>query len=710
MAGLYDDVRRAQERQVALAAERFDETEKARDRNAQAREANGTGVHDSLARLQARAERLLARNETPADAIVKVQAEGTTDRRLALERIIDASNELQSWTFLPRGARVAATVARITLLDQGRELPLGTGFLVSPRLLMTNNHVLPTASAASGVVVEFGAELDIDNLPRTSSRWSLDPQTVFLTDAHLDVSLVLVAPDAQGRSAGEVFGWNRLMAQQGKIVTGEAMNVIGHPNGRLKEIAIRNNLLQLILDDFLHYSTDTEPGNSGSPLFNDQWELVGLHHAGVPAKDDQGRVLRKDGKPWQPGDGDDAIDWVANEGARISRIMAWLAEQQIDGEAAQIVAEIAGADTSPGTSPVVAPSVAGVGGTTEHVVVDLTTPLPAQAVGESSNGRQTAGRSAGLRGSSQGAAYVFLHGRSQEGKDPGRLRISWTAGLNAGLTLAERPPVRPADVWFPFYGDRLVQALATTESASPGITPADAAGSPAEALAPPPGDPARSIYEQLVTQASSAAGMPSSAVDDPAADESLAGLGLTVVGRLQRQLSWLSRRTGLDDLVIARVFADVAAYLGRPSVRTAVLDTVLETWPRDRPVVLVSHSLGTVVAMDLLHRLGNADVPLLVTAGSPLAMDAVSSRLLAGGVHKPAGVGAWLNVWCAPDAVAIGCPMTAAWGPAAGSLLTEVVTDQPSERAHYITEYLGDVRVAGRIAAAASAAADLAPV
>ena len=708
MAGLYDDVRRAQERQVALAAERFDETERARDRNAQAREANGTGVHDSLARLQARAERLLARNETSADAIVKVQAEGTADRQLALERIIDASNELQSWTFLPRGARVAATVARITLLDQGRELPLGTGFLVSPRLLMTNNHVLPTASAASGVVVEFGAELDIDNLPRTPSRWSLDPVTVFLTDEHLDVSIVLVAPDAQGRSAGEVFGWNRLMAQQGKIVTGEAMNVIGHPNGRLKEIAIRNNLLQLILDDFLHYSTDTEPGNSGSPLFNDQWEIVGLHHAGVPAKDDQGRVLRKDGKPWQPGDGDDAIDWVANEGARISRIMAWLADQQLDDQAAQLVAEIAGAATSSSTSPVVAPAVDGAG---EHRVVDLTSSVPAQPTGESANGRRAAGRVAGLRGSSQGAAYVFLHGRSQEGKDPGRLRISWTSGLNAGLTLAERPPVRPTDVWFPFYGDRLVQALATTESALPGISPADAAGSPAEALAPPPGDPARSIYEQLVTQASSAAGMPSSAVDDPAADESLAGLGLSVVGRLQRQLSWLSRRTGLDDLVIAKVFADVAAYLGRPSVRTAVLDTVLETWPRDRQVVLVSHSLGTVVAMDLIHRLGaDAHVPLLVTAGSPLAMDAVSSRLLAGGVHEPAGVGAWLNVWCAPDAVAIGCPMTSAWGRAAGSLLTEVVTDNPPERAHYIAEYLGDVRVAGRIAAAAAAAAELAPV
>ena len=706
MAGLYDDVRQAQERQVALAAERFDETEKARDRNARAREANGTGVHDSLARLQARAERLLARNETPADAIVKVQAEATTDRRLALERIIDASNELQSWTFLPRGARVAATVARITMRDRGREIPLGTGFLVSPRLLMTNNHVLPTVAAAQDVVVEFGCELDIDNQPRAASRWSLDPLTLFLTDDHLDVSRVVLAPDARGRSAGEVFGWNRLMAQQGKIVTGEAMNVVGHPNGRLKEIAIRNNLLQLILDDFLHYSTDTEPGNSGSPLFNDQWELVGLHHAGVPAKDDRGRVLRKDGKPWQQGDGDDAIDWVANEGTRISRIIAWLADQPLDGAAAQIAAEIAEVAPLPAVTPSDAiPSDVVPAAVIAPVVTPSESPAAPGAAGPAVvdvRGRETV-RSGGVRGSADGLAYVFLHGRSQEGKDPSRLRISWTAGLNAGLTLAERPPVRPDDVWFPFYGDRLVQALASTESvAVPGIAPADAAGEPAEALAPPPGDPARSVYDQLMAEASSAAGMPSSAVEDPVGDESLAGFGLTVVGRLQRQLSWLSRRTGLDDVVIARVFADVAAYLGRESVRQTVLDTVLETWPDDRPVVLVSHSLGTVVAMDLIHRLGrDAQVPLLVTAGSPLAMDAVHRRLLAGGVHRPGGVGAWLNVWCAPDAVAIGCPMQSVWGAAAGPMLTEVVTDNPPERAHYISEYLGDVRVAGRIAAAA---------
>ena len=30
----------------------------------------------------------------------------------------------------------------------------------------------------------------------------------------------------------------------------------------------------------LQYSTDTMPGSSGSPVFNDLWQVIALHHAG----------------------------------------------------------------------------------------------------------------------------------------------------------------------------------------------------------------------------------------------------------------------------------------------------------------------------------------------------------------------------------------------------------------------------------------------
>src|SRR5439155_21158896 len=91
--------------------------------------------------------------------------------------------------------------------------------------------------------------------------------------------------------------------------------------------ALRENRLVDVHDAFLTYQTDTAPGSSGSPLYNDRWEVVGLHHSGVPDTDAQGRTLSIDGKPWTQDMGEDRIRWIANEGIRVSRIIADLQDR-----------------------------------------------------------------------------------------------------------------------------------------------------------------------------------------------------------------------------------------------------------------------------------------------------------------------------------------------------------------------------------------------
>ena len=61
----------------------------------------------------------------------------------ALERII-GRDDLVSSTFLERGAAAASSVCCIRL-DGTR---IGTGFLVGPRLLLTNAHVIPSREEA----------------------------------------------------------------------------------------------------------------------------------------------------------------------------------------------------------------------------------------------------------------------------------------------------------------------------------------------------------------------------------------------------------------------------------------------------------------------------------------------------------------------------------------------------------------------------------
>ncbi len=647
------------------------------------RQERGEAFPDSPEMLAARAARLIQRNGIPADAAMEAIRADSLDQPKMYERILGVAKDLQAWSFLPRGARAARTVARISVSENGREIPLGTGFLVSPRLLLTNHHVFPDATAARSAFVEFDAQVTIDNAPDVSKRFALAPDTLFIADYDLDFALVLVSPDSDGRPPGETFGWNRLSVQTGKLVIGEPVNIVGHPSGRLKEISIRENRLEARLDRFIQYQTDTEPGSSGSPVFNDQWEVTALHHSGVPRTDDQGRVLRRDGQIWQEGDGDDAIDWISNEGVRISVILKQLATLPLDDARLAFLAEMgseSGLQDGTAARPVVtglipppAPSVDGLSVETD-VRVDATHVRTAAA---------RIGLAAGPTAFGGSRHLVFLHGRGQQGHDPEQLRRYWTAALNGGLTRACLPTIAPADVWFPFYGSQLVQAMQTRE----GIphSPWEAAGDPVEAAAPGSGS-TRRLYEQMIIEAAAQAGRPAK---HPAREEGLSDA-------VHQGLSWLADTTNLDQLLIAAIFADVAAYLDNQRIRDTVLDCVLQTMPRTGQLVLVSHSLGTVVAMDLLTRIDpRIEVELLVTAGSPLGLDSVFERLLAGGPQRPDRVAHWFNAWCPSDPVSIGCPLSDHWQ----GELVETPVANPAGHAHDIEEYLAHPEVAQAIGA-----------
>jgi V8-like Glu-specific endopeptidase len=61
---------------------------------------------------------------------------------------------------------------------------------------------------------------------------------------------------------------------------GDDVFVIQHPRGGPKQIVMANNEVDFVDDTIVHYSTDTLPGSSGSPVFDWQWRLVALHHEG----------------------------------------------------------------------------------------------------------------------------------------------------------------------------------------------------------------------------------------------------------------------------------------------------------------------------------------------------------------------------------------------------------------------------------------------
>ncbi|XSC42439.1 trypsin-like serine peptidase [Bradyrhizobium sp. RDT10] len=134
----------------------------------------------------------------------------------------------------------------------------------------------------------------------------------------------------QGTEELASFGWLRLNPQLGKADYGQFLSIVQHPGGQSKQIAIRENKLLPFDDteDFLTYQSDTFRGSSGSPVFNDLWDVVALHHSGKPLKDSQGRYIGHDGQPitdHKPLEHE--IKWIANEGVRTSRLVADIRKQ-----------------------------------------------------------------------------------------------------------------------------------------------------------------------------------------------------------------------------------------------------------------------------------------------------------------------------------------------------------------------------------------------
>lgn len=247
-----------------------------------------------------------------------------------LERLM-GSNDLVDEFYLERALLAATPVCRISIRDlTGHERGCATGFMISPRLLLTNHHVFGSAEEAAPSLAEFNYRYDVAGRPEPSYRFQLQPEVYFFNHAPLDFAVVAVAPKSEDTQTPlSNFGYHRLIPEKGKTLLKEWMNIIQHPGGSRRQFAMREN--QCVKDDdpeVLWYVSDTAQGSSGSPVFNDSFQVVALHHAGVPRRDAANKIVLKNGMRVDDlSDADDAqVDWIANAGIRVSRICACLNE------------------------------------------------------------------------------------------------------------------------------------------------------------------------------------------------------------------------------------------------------------------------------------------------------------------------------------------------------------------------------------------------
>lgn len=283
-------------KQEQMAAKRYKVRHGLWDKRESALKTGDISGVESSERLLSRA--MIAQNR---EMLAKVGAGKVT--REDYESLIGA-NELLPSGFLSLGHEKRRTVGRI-VIRLGGSTAYGTGFLIAPNLIMTNHHVLESASTAARAVIQFDYADDIPEQEGVSH--ALRPDLFFVAQEGLDFAVCGVESSGEnGRTLVE-RGWNKLIAESGKAIFGESLYIIQHPGGRPQEVSLSGNRFMDVFDDFVYYENDTEPGSSGSPVFNRDWQLTSLHHAGVPSRLTAGRPH-------------------ANEGIRISSIVTALQE------------------------------------------------------------------------------------------------------------------------------------------------------------------------------------------------------------------------------------------------------------------------------------------------------------------------------------------------------------------------------------------------
>jgi S1-C subfamily serine protease len=212
-----------------------------------------------------------------------------------LERVLGTVG-LQTMTWLRTGMERARSVALIRG-PGGRGI--GTGFLVRggdlhPALggelvVVTNAHVISELQDDGGIepdqaLITFEAQ---NGTSETQAFYRVQKLLWGSAKQHLDTSLLRLDPTGQGIAPCPIA------KSLPPLNNDQRVYIIGHPQGGELSFSLQDNEL---LDHegppagapsqpercLIHYRAPTEPGSSGSPVFNEapDWQVIGLHHAG----------------------------------------------------------------------------------------------------------------------------------------------------------------------------------------------------------------------------------------------------------------------------------------------------------------------------------------------------------------------------------------------------------------------------------------------
>jgi hypothetical protein len=277
---------------------------------------------------------------------------------------------------------------------------------------------------------------------------------------------------------------------------------------------------------------------------------------------------------------------------------------------------------------------------------------------------------------------LLIHGRDQQGIDPAALKSSWIEALRRGANLAGRQLPDQLDISLPYYADvldRYTRGIPTTvEVQARGDDQADENFLAFEAA--------------VADQMRQGADIDENRVDDE--------YGPNPQPRGPENWHWVQAIVraidkhgfGMSGDTIETFLRDVYLYTNHAGVRNQV-DHIVNAMLTEEPTIVVAHSLGSVVAYNILRAdTRRLQVPLFITVGCPLAIRAIRDQLVPLSFPKPS-VGVWNNAFDPRDIVAL-YPLDTANFPVSPGVTNYNQVKNHTDNRHGVDGYLDDPTVA----------------
>ncbi len=269
---------------------------------------------------------------------------------------------------------------------------------------------------------------------------------------------------------------------------------------------------------------------------------------------------------------------------------------------------------------------------------------------------------------------IFIHGRAQEEFDEQELKQTWITTFHEGLAKNKLTLPAGVNIEFPYYGKLLKQWVE------------DPGSLPQQAIIKRSGRVVSedifnyTLLNEMLTNADG---------------EQEPTRGLLNKEAIQKLLRKLDAKSGWGELALKKFTKDVFLYLTNVNLQQALNEYVMSKFGNE-PSVVVGHSLGTIVAYNILKSKDDFQVKKFITLGSPLGLVAVKKYL-----PQPAGLpkcvkNGWFNAYDERDFVALN-PLDSDHFPCEPPIENKNDIDNFTKNRHGIAGYLNDAVVAKTI-------------